>query len=102
MPLPLWFVGALLVSLALRWTVQDKLLGLLPPPVLAIVGAAVFAAINYGDLGQSYFQQLRTYGWTFFKAGAVLGAVYLAFVVLARNRRSRSKTPPWLRGNPPA
>lgn len=101
MPLPLWFVGAVLVSLAARWSLQDKLLGLLPPGVLAVVGSAVFAATNYGEL-QSFVLQLRAYGWTFFRAGAVLGAVYLLSAVLVKRRNSRSKSPPWLRGTPDA
>lgn len=93
-PLPLWFIGALLVALA-TWSLADKLLGLVPAPLLAVLGPGIFTAVGYGG-GQPYFTQLRVYGWTFFRVGAVLGAIYLAAVFVGRHRRTRrSSTPPW-------
>lgn len=98
-PLPLWFIGALLVGLAPAWTAQDKWIGLLAPVVLVVAGSGVFAGINFGGSEQAYLQALQSYGWTLFRIGAVIGTAYLATRMLARMRRQRSGRPPWIRTN---
>lgn len=96
-PLPLWFVGALLVGLAPGWAAKDKLVGLLAPVVLVFAGAGVFAGLRLPGEVQAYPQALQSYGWTLFRIGAVIGAAYLASLLLARMRRSRSTQLPWIR-----
>lgn len=95
-PLPLWFIGAIVVALATGWSLQEKLTGLLPPVGLAFVGS-VFTAFNRGSGLESYPEMLRAHGWPLFRVGAILGAAYLVFVLATRARRRRGQQPPWRR-----
>lgn len=98
-PLPVWFIGVLFVAFATGWSLQDKLIALVPPPLLGVVGPAVFAMLDGGGV-QSYPSALRTYGWTFFQVAAVVGTVYLAVVLVGRFQRTRDRRPPWQRTKP--
>ncbi len=104
--LPLWFVGALAVVFAVGWGPWDKVIGLAPPVVLAFLGAGALAAVNYGNGTLTYSQALYTYGWILFGAGAVLGAAYLAALLVGRRRRDRgggssgASGPRWQRATP--
>lgn len=98
-PLPVWFIGVLFVAFATGWSLQDKLIALVPPPLLGVIGPAVFAMLDGGGV-QSYPSALRTYGWTFFQVAAVVGTVYLAFVLIGRFQRTRDRRPPWQRTKP--
>ncbi len=95
--LPLWFVGALAVSLAIGWSTREKLIGVAPPVPLAVVGAVIPAAVDYGNGAVTYLQALYTYGSGLFRITAVLGAVYLAALLLRRRRTGRGgpSRPTW-------
>lgn len=95
-PIPLWFIGAVVVIVAAGWSLREKLTGLLPPAGLTLVGP-VFIALSGGDGLGSYPEMLGSYGWPLFRVGAILGAVYLVFVLASRARRQRERQPPWLR-----
>jgi hypothetical protein len=93
-PWPLWLIGALAVIAAPLWDVRDKLAAVAIPLAVALVGAVALAGFSAHPPGLSgYAHAVRVDGWNLLRAGAVLGAVYLARRV-QRGRRPR-REPPW-------
>jgi hypothetical protein len=95
-PFPLWFAGALAVSLSRFWDARDKWVSLAVPAALALIGGFVIASLGsqHGGLA-GYLDAARAAGWDLLRAGALLGAAYLARRV-SRGRRAR-REPPWRR-----
>jgi hypothetical protein len=99
-PWPLWPVGALAMLAAPLWSVRDKLTAVAIPLGVALVGAITLAGFAAHPPGLSgYAHEVRVEGWSLLRAGAVLGAAYLARRV-QRGRRPR-REPPWRRVPPP-
>lgn len=88
-PRPVWFIGAGIAILAPGWSLGEKVIGLLPAPALALLGAAVVAGGNLGAGWASYGHALSDVGWGLFRVGAVLGAIYLVVRMAIRAQRRR-------------
>jgi hypothetical protein len=100
-PWPLWLIGALAVFASPLWDVRDKLAAVAIPLGVALVGAVAAAGFTAHVPGLSgYVHEVRLDGWNLMRAGAVLGAVYLARRI-QRGRRPR-REPPWHRPPPDA
>jgi hypothetical protein len=98
-PWPLWPVGALAMLAAPLWGVRDKLAAVAIPLGFALVGAITLAGFAAHPPGLSgYAHEVHVEGWSLLRAGAVLGAAYLARRV-QRGRRPR-REPPWRRVPP--
>jgi hypothetical protein len=98
-PWPLWLIGALAVLASPLWDMRDKLAAVAIPLAAALVGAVAAAGFAARPPGLSgYAHEVRVDGWNLLRAGAVLGAIYLARRI-RRGRRPR-REPPWRR--PPA
>lgn len=99
-PWPLWAIGVLAMFASPVWSVRDKLAGVAIPLAVmlaAAIAAAGFSAHPPGISG--YAHEVRVEGWNLLRAGAVVGAAYLARR-LQHGRRAR-REPPWRR-EPPA
>ena len=98
-PWPLWLIGALAMLASPVWSVRDKLAAVAIPLAVALVGAVAAAGFAARPPGLSgYVHEVRVDGWNLLRAGAVLGAAYLARR-LQRGRRPR-REPPWRRPPP--
>jgi hypothetical protein len=92
---PIWLLGALVALPSRLWDIRDKLTGLAAPAVVAIVGGAGLAMGSSHTSGGAYFHEALTIGGYLIRAGAVLGAVYLAWRVQRGQRQPVE--PPWRR-----
>jgi hypothetical protein len=96
-PFPCWLIGSLAVLVSRVWDTTDKLIAVAAPLAIAVVGAIALAGLNAHSLTLAgYAHGVRTDGWDLIRAGAVLGAAYLAWRVRQGPRPRRS--PPWVRG----
>jgi hypothetical protein len=91
---PVWLLGALAALPSRLWDIRDKLTGLATPAVVTIVGGAGLAMGSHTS-GTAYFHEALTIGGYLIRAGAVLGAGYLAWRV-QRGQRQPAE-PPWRR-----
>jgi hypothetical protein len=95
-PFPLWFIGAFLVLFSRLWDARDKWTSLAAPLASALVGGIVIAGLGSRPGGLAgYLDAARTDGGYLIRAGAVLGAAYLAWRV--RQGRRPPREPPWRR-----
>jgi hypothetical protein len=93
-PYPLWMLGALVVLVSRLWDTRDKLIAVAVPMAVALLGAVMLAGLNVKTSSLSgYAHGMHTDGWDLIRAGAVLGAVYLAWRVRQGPRPRRG--PPW-------
>jgi hypothetical protein len=93
-PFPYWVLGALVVLFSRLWDTRDKLTVVAVPMVIAVFGAIVLAGLNlHGLTLAGYAHGVRTDGWDLIRAGAVLGAAYLAWRVRQGPRLRRG--PSW-------
>jgi hypothetical protein len=92
---PVWLAGTVVALLSRLWTIRDKLAGLVAPAVLATVGAVGLAMGSSHTSGSAYVHTALTIGGYLIRAGAVLGAAYLAWR-LQRSPRQQA-APPWRR-----
>jgi hypothetical protein len=102
-PLVIWLLGLLIwlagvaIAIPLRqWSPVDKLLSFAGPPVLVIVGTAI--AVSIGGARQNaaaYGHEALADAADLFKAGTLLGALYLAWRI-QRGRRGPVE-PSWAR-----
>ncbi|MGH3318944.1 MAG: hypothetical protein ACRDN9_01980, partial [Streptosporangiaceae bacterium] len=76
-PIPVWFIGAILLVLSREWSRVDKLIAGLTPGVAVLVGGLVVGT-QQGGLG-GFGASILSQGWMYFKVGAVLGAMYLGW-----------------------
>jgi hypothetical protein len=105
-PLVVWPVGLLIwlagVGIAVplkQWSPVDKLLSFAGPLVLVIAGTAI--AVSIGGTrhdAAAYGHEALADAADLFKAGALLGALYLAWRI-QRGRRAPAE-PPWARRRP--
>ena len=95
-PFPLWLLGALAVLVSRLWDARDKLTAVVLPVAVALIGAIVMAGLTArsGSLS-GYAHAVRVDGRGLIRAGAVLGAAYLAWRV--RRGRRPQREPPWHR-----
>jgi hypothetical protein len=102
---PIWLVGFLiwllavgLVMMSSVWSLPDKWVGIVGPPMLVIIGTATAISAG-GKLAtfHDYVDEVLTDSRYLISAGALLGAGYLAWR-LQRGRRP-PMVPPWLRRN---
>jgi len=91
---PVWLVGAVVALLSRLWDIKDKWIGLAVPAIVTIVGSAGLAMgarhLSAGD----YVHAALMIGGYLIRAGAVIGAAYLAWRV---HRGQRAAAPPWRR-----
>ena len=92
---PIWLLGALVALPSRLWDIKDKLTGLALPAVVAIVGGAGLAMGSSHTTGGAYFHEALNIGGYLIRAGAVLGACYLAWRVQRGQRQPVE--PPWRR-----
>ncbi|HEX4060889.1 MAG TPA: hypothetical protein VHY58_07680 [Streptosporangiaceae bacterium] len=93
-PFPLWVLGALAVLVSRLWDTRDKLAAVAVPMVIALLGGLMLAGVTARSASLSgYAHGVHTDGWDLIRAGAVLGAVYLAWRV--RQGRRPRRGPPW-------
>lgn len=98
-PWPLWPIGVLAMLVSPLWDVRDKLAAVAIPLAVALAGAIAAAGFSAHPPGMSgYAHEIRVEGWNLLRAGAVVGAVYLARR-MQRGRRPR-REPPWRRMPP--
>jgi hypothetical protein len=93
----IWLVGVLVALPSRRWDIRDKWLGLAVPAVVTIVGSAGLAVGVRHLTAGAYLHGAVTIGGYLIRAGAVLGAIYLAWRV---QRGQRAGAPPWRRPYP--
>jgi hypothetical protein len=91
---PIWLVGVLVALPSRRWDIRDKWLGLAVPAVVTIVGSAGLAVGVRHLTAGAYLHGAVMIGGYLIRAGAVLGAIYLAWRV---QRGQRAGAPPWRR-----
>jgi hypothetical protein len=95
-PFPLWVLGALAVLVSRLWDTRDKLAAVAVPMVIALLGGLTLAGVTARTASLSgYAHGVHTDGWDLIRAGAVLGAAYLAWRV--RQGRRPRPGPPWQR-----
>jgi hypothetical protein len=96
LPDPLWLVGSLVALRSRLWGKRDKWVAFAGPPVIALLGSAVAAAINGGSENAVvvYIDALKADIGLFVRLGCLLSATYLAWRVY---RGPRKKLPPWNR-----
>jgi hypothetical protein len=92
---PIWLLGALVALPSRLWDIRDKLTGLATPAVVAIVGGAGLAMGSSHTSGGAYLHEALIVGGYLIRAGAVLGAGYLAWRVQRGQRQPVE--PPWRR-----
>jgi hypothetical protein len=93
-PFPLWVLGALAVLVSRLWDTRDKLAAVAVPMVIALLGGLMLAGVTARAASLSgYAHGVHTDGWDLIRAGAVLGAAYLAWR-MRQGRRPR-RGPPW-------
>jgi hypothetical protein len=98
-PWPLWPVGALAMLASPLWGVWDKLAAVAIPLGFALIGAITLAGFSAHPPGLSgYAHEVHVEGWSLMRAGAVLGAAYLARRMQRGSRPRRE--PPWQRVPP--
>jgi hypothetical protein len=90
-----WLVGVVIALPSRLWNIRDKWLGLAAPAILTIVGSAGLATGASHPTAGAYLHAALTIGGYLIRAGAVLGAAYLAWRV-NRGRRAPAQ-PPWRR-----
>ncbi len=91
---PIWLVGVVVALPSRRWDIRDKWLGLAAPAIVTIVGSAGLAmGVRHLTAG-AYLHEALVIGGYLIRAGAVIGAVYLAWRV---RRGQRGAAPPWRR-----
>jgi hypothetical protein len=93
---PIWILGCGLAMLSRIWDFRDRWVGLAGPVILVIVGTAVVVALGgqRTSIG-SYAREAWMWANYLSRAGAVLGAAYLAWRV--RHGRRAPAVPPWNR-----
>jgi len=91
---PVWLVGVVVALPSRLWDITDKWIGLAAPAIVTIVGSAGLATgarhLSAGD----YMHAALMIGGYLIRAGAVIGAAYLAWRV---HRGQRAAAPPWRR-----
>ena len=92
---PIWLLGALVALPSRLWDIKDKLTGLALPAVVAIVGGPAWRSGSSHTTGGAYFHEALNIGGYLIRAGAVLGAGYLAWRVQRGQRQPVE--PPWRR-----
>jgi hypothetical protein len=93
---PFWLIGVFIALLSRTWAPLDKLVGLAGPALLAVIGTGVGLATGATKHSPAdYFQEALALSTDLLRAGAILGAIYLAWRV-TKGRRQES-TPPWMR-----
>ncbi len=90
-----WLVGVVIALPSRLWDIRDKWLGLAGPAIVTIVGSAGLATGARHPTAGAYLHAALTIGGYLIRAGAVLGAAYLAWRV-HRGRRAPAQ-PPWRR-----
>jgi hypothetical protein len=91
---PIWLVGVLLVLVSKKWAINDKLLGVVVPIIVVIVGTVLTLVFGGRHATISAYAFEAWLGAERLSRVAVfLGAVYL-FATLRRGRR-QPKLPPW-------
>jgi hypothetical protein len=91
---PIWLVGVLLVLVSKKWSINDKLLGVVLPIVVVIIGTVltlVFGGQHATISGYAFEAWLGAERLS--RVAMFLGAAYL-FWALRRGRR-QPKLPPW-------
>jgi hypothetical protein len=78
------------------WDKRDKWVAFVGPPLIALLGSGVTAAINGGSENAVvvYIDALKADIGLFLRLGCLLSAAYLAWRVY---RGPRKKLPPWSR-----
>jgi hypothetical protein len=95
-PFPLWMLGSLAVLVSRLWDTRDKLIAIAVPMAVALLGAVMLAGLNTKTASLSgYAHGMHTDGWDLIRAGAVLGAIYLAWRM--RQGPHPSRGPRWQR-----
>jgi hypothetical protein len=92
---PLWLIGVFIALLSRLWNLLDKMIGLAGPVLLTIIGTGVGLAMGAKHSPSGYFKEGLALSTDLFRAGAILGAIYLAWRI-TKGRRQES-TPPWMR-----
>ena len=90
----IWLVGVVVALPSRRWDIRDKWLGLAAPAIVTIVGGAGLAVGVRHLTAGAYLHEALMIGGYLIRAGAVLGAAYLAWRV---RRGQRAGAPPWRR-----
>lgn len=90
LPFPLWLLGAAVALTSTVWSRKDKLVGLVGPPVLTVVGIGVIGALNKNpsiaiDL-HAYFAASHADAGILIRIGAILGAGYLGARLVRHDR----------------
>jgi hypothetical protein len=92
---PVWLVGVVVALPSRLWDVRDKWFGLAVPAIVTIVGSAGLAMAASHPSAGGYLHTAVTIGGYLIRAGAVLGAIYLAWRVHRGQRPPPA--PPWHR-----
>ncbi|HEY5990429.1 MAG TPA: hypothetical protein VIV12_29180 [Streptosporangiaceae bacterium] len=96
LPDPLWLVGTVVALMSRLWDKRDKWVAFAGPPLVALLGSVVSAAISGGSENAVvvYIDTLKADMGLFLRLGCLLTATYLAWRVY---RGPRVKVPPWNR-----
>ncbi len=94
---PVWLAGALVALSSRLWDGRDKWFGVVVPAIVTIVGSVGLAMGGTHQSAGSYVHAVLTIGGYLLRAGAVIGASYLAWRA-SRGQRAPAQ-PPWRRGH---
>jgi len=93
---PLWLLAAVAVIASRLWDTRDKVIALVVPAAIALLGGIMLAGITTSTKTLAgYLDAVGSDGWDLIRAGAMFGAVYLAWRV--RQGRRPYREPPWSR-----
>ena len=94
---PVWLAGALVALPSRLWDIRDKWFGIVAPAIITIVGSVGLAIGGTHQTAGAYVHSVLTIGGYLLRAGAVIGASYLAWRAHCGQRAPAQ--PPWRRGH---
>jgi hypothetical protein len=91
---PIWLLGAVLAMPSRKWDMNDKVLGLVLPVMLVIVGTVVTLLLGgVHNTLDSYVREAWLGAERLSRVSALLGAIFLLWSL--RRGRRQPKEPPW-------